>query len=125
MPIPSEEAFAIALEFACEDYQGLYELVWAFNGKFPEATDAGRLTAAQLAVTRLAREGLVSVLRTRWTSSEHEEIDTEAAVEILANPTCWRSPAESTDWSYYCFASTPAGDERYYGRRPGSDPPAG
>ena len=125
MPIPSEEAFAIALELACEDYEGLYELVWAFNGKFADAADADRLVAAQLAVTRLAREGLVSIFRTRWTSNEYEEIDTEAAVQLLANPAYWRSPAESADSSYYCFASTPAGDERYYGRSSHFDPPAG
>ena len=122
MPIPSEEAFAIALEDACEDYYGLYELVWAFNGKFAEASQAERLAAAQLAVTRLVREGLVSLFRTHWMSSEYEEVDTKAAVQILADAASWRSPADSPDASYYCFASTPAGDARYYGRRPDSDP---
>jgi hypothetical protein len=124
MTIPSEEAFAVALEDACEDYFGLYELVWDLNGKYAEASEAERLAAAQLAVTRLVREELATMFRTQWMSDGYEELDSKTALQLLADPASWRPPADSPDASYYCFASTPAGEALYF-QQASSDPKAG
>jgi hypothetical protein len=122
--IPAEEAFAVALSDACEDFYGLYELSWEFNGRFTAANEVERLAAAQAAVMRLVREGLATIFRTRWMTEVYDELGAEAAAQLLADPASWRSPADSPDASYYCFTSTPAGDACYF-RRPTAPPPAG
>jgi len=112
--ISDDTARGRALSNACEDYTGLYELVWEFNTQFPEASAAERLRAAQVALGGLIRDGLVVVYRTKWLSDGYSEVSSAEAGIIIANPESWRSPANTPDSRYYCFASTERGENEYY-----------
>jgi len=102
-----------ALANACEDYTGLYELVWEFNAQFPTAPPAERLRAAQTALSGLVHDGLAVVYHTKWLTDEYTELLPSEAVALVADPEAWRSPADTPDSRYYCFASTDRGEDEY------------
>jgi len=116
MHISDDVARDIALSDACEDYTGLYELIWEFNTQFPEATEQERLRAAQVALGGLVRDGLATVYYTRWLSDEYRELNRSDAESVIAQPESWRSPADQPEGEYFCFASTDAGEARYFKR---------
>ena len=116
MDISDTVAREIALSDACEDYTGLYELIWEFNTRFPHASSAERLRAAQAALRALLHEGLAAVYRTQWLSDEHFELATADAENAIGSPDSWCSPADRPDSMYFCFASTDEGDKRYFRR---------
>jgi hypothetical protein len=110
----------MALSDACEDYTGLYELVWEFNTRFPDAPEQERLRAAQAALGTLVRDSFVLVYCTRWLSDQYRELKRADAEAVIANAESWRSPADHPDGEYFCFASSDEGEAHYF-KRDGAD----
>lgn len=65
------------------DEQGVYEVWWAANGRYPDLPLSSRLAVAESVVRELLRDGRILLVRGEWIGPRHDReavLDTEAAL---------------------------------------------
>ena len=99
------EAERIALEMACEDYHGLYEIVWALNAAFPEVTKEQKISVATQAVDSLIQRGLIEMFESKWAAPQQPRLVPASLFYASADrPETW-DPGEI----FLAFAATEQG----------------
>jgi putative acetyltransferase len=108
--IKDAEADLITLEMACEDYHGLYEIVWALNTAFPKVAKEEKISVAGRVVDSLIKRGLIEIFEWQWKSSQQRPVPVSAFYAAVNRPETWE-PGET----FLAFAATEQGklsDER-------------
>jgi hypothetical protein len=86
------EAERAALDGACEDSFGLYEVDWTLNTSMPDVDPIERRRLARDAVKSLVLRGLVEVLR-RGSDGVELPVQPEHALSTVSSEDAWRVPA--------------------------------
>lgn len=116
--IDETEARRLVLSSANEDYCGLYEIIWEFNSRFPDAPLGEKYAAAECAIRTLHSEGLIELHRMIFTDDyrdhRYERLDPGAVDGTLSNPVSWYP-----DHAHIriVFSATQAGERAYYSGR--------
>ena len=103
---------SLAISYAHEDLNGLYELIWGLNSSHPEATAEERLSAAQAALLSLSSRGLVRLFSAEQPLENPVPVSTGLVEQVLSNRESWLPPDERAA-PHYCFATTEAGEHSY------------
>jgi hypothetical protein len=87
MPIdlpPDYESFkAEVISDQADDDQGVYEVWWSANTRYPDLPLSTRLAIAECVVRDLLRESRIALVRGEWIGPDHERVavpDQEAAL---------------------------------------------
>jgi hypothetical protein len=99
------------LASACEDYTGLYEIIWALNTSHPKIGETEKIVAAAAAVQSLLERGLIELFSSEWETQTHKPIFDKGFKRIANDSTTWRP-----EKMYFSFAATDAGERFYLGR---------
>jgi hypothetical protein len=81
------------------DSQGVYEVWWAANGRYPDLSLSARLAIAESVVNELLRDGRISLVRGKWIGPDHKRepiADSEAALRAWS--TWVPQPDEPVVW---------------------------
>ena len=54
------------------DAQGVYEVLWSANSRYPDQSLSRRLAIAESVVADLIREGRIALVRGEWIGPDHE-----------------------------------------------------
>ena len=100
------------LSDACEDYYGLYEIIWSLNNQFPDVPEDSKREVAQEALGNLVKKRLVSLYTTTWPGGTYVAVPGHQAQAVIAAGSSWASPPAAPT-KYYCFAATPEGEQAY------------
>ena len=100
------------LSDACEDYHGLFEVVWTLNTRFPDVSETVKRQVAELALGDLLNRGLVSLYTTTWPGTIYVPVAAHLARSAISDPASWAPPPEAPG-KYYCFAATPEGEQAH------------
>jgi hypothetical protein len=111
--IEAHFAESLAISYAHEDYNGLYELVWGLNSAHPQVPSTVRLRAAQAALHSLVSRGLVAVFAADDPLHAPESVPSAVIQQVLSDPDSWLPPNER-DAPHYCFATTEEGERCYF-----------
>jgi hypothetical protein len=111
-----EATESLALELACEDWYGIWEVLWSCNVRFPDAPAAVRAQLALQALRRLRDADLITFIRVPWPGPDgrqtYDAIPLED-VERELEGSGWRElPPRSEVW----FGATPEGERAYRSR---------
>lgn len=71
------------------DCQGVYEVWWSANSRYPGLPLSTRLAVAESVVADLLREGRVSLVRGEWIGPEHDREAVEDAQTSLRDWATW------------------------------------
>ncbi len=86
---PDYEEFKLeVLSDQARDAQGLYEVWWSANSRYPSLTLSGRLAIAESVVADLLQEKRIELVRGKWIGTEHPRepvTDVEAALRAFAS----------------------------------------
>src|SRR5258707_5880248 len=85
------EAERAALDGACEDSIGLYEVDWMLNSNMPDVDPIERRRLARDAVKSLVLRGLVEVLR-RGSDGVELPVRPEDALSTVSSEDAWHVP---------------------------------
>ena len=99
------------LAAACEDYTGLYEIIWALNTSHPEIGESEKIAAAATAVQSLLERGLIELFSSEWETQAHKPVSAKEFKRIANDVTAWRP-----EKIYFSFAATDVGEKFYLGR---------
>ncbi len=102
----------VALTNACEDYQGLHELVRYLNGREPHSTEAQRIAAASAALVELLKAGYVSLYSNVWATDNWQPLASDRQSAVALDPASYAPPPDPPG-TYYSFASTAEGERAY------------
>ncbi|MGX7680865.1 hypothetical protein ACSMXN_18420 [Jatrophihabitans sp. DSM 45814] len=81
------------------DSQGLYEVWWAANSRYPDLALSARLAIAEAVVRDLIRDGRVSLVRGRWIGPRHEREPIDDPEAVLRQWSAWvPQPDEAVVW---------------------------
>ena len=83
-----------------DDFYGLWEVDWHFNGRRPEWSREERITLVSSLVRRGFFEVFFGPLQT-----EQLPLEVDAALEALTNPSAWMPPLEGQAIGYYVTTS--------------------
>ena len=108
-----EKLRIVALSNACEDYQGLYELVWYLNGREPDLSRGEKVAAASAVLSQLLRDGYVSLYSSVWAVDDWHPVQPERQVGVAADPDAFADPPHPPG-TYFSYASTPDGERAYH-----------
>ena len=111
-PLDLDKLRTVALSDACEDYQGLYELVWYLNGREPSTPRADKVAAASAVLQDLLRTGHISLYTSVWAEGEFQPVPPEKQLAIAADPASYADPPQPPA-KYVSYASTPEGEQVY------------
>src|SRR5260221_7153607 len=90
------EAERAALDGACEDSIGLYEVDWMLNSNMPDVDPIERRQLARDAVRSLVLRGLVDVLR-RGSDGVELLVQPEHALSTVSSEAAWRVPGHGRE----------------------------
>ncbi len=99
--LPSDyEAFvADVISDQGRDSQGVYEVLWHANSRYPDLRLSSRVAIAESVVQELLRRGRVTLVRGKWIGPDHPR---EAVVDVAAtlrdNATWMPVPGEPVVW---------------------------
>jgi len=110
--IEPSQVSAMILSDACEDYYGLYEIIWSLNNQFPDVPEDSKREVAQEALGNLVKKRLVSLYTTTWPGGTYVAVPGHQAQAVIAAGSSWASPPAAPT-KYYCFAATPEGEQAY------------
>ena len=100
------------LSDACEDYHGLYEIIWALNTRYPDVPEGSKRAVAQMALDDLVTRRLVSLYTTTWPGKSYVAVSEQQAHAAIAVASSWGTPPNAPG-TYLCFAATPEGEQVY------------
>lgn len=100
------------LSDACEDYTGLYEILWSLNTAYPEMSEKTKLDVAREALSDLVMRGLVELFTATWPPQSYTSVPSSNAFSAIAADSSWAPPPEPPA-VFYAFAATPAGEQAY------------
>lgn len=107
-----------ALELACEDWFGIWELLWGVNSDRPELSPDDRANLATDALRRLRDRGHIRFIRVPWPgpsgSEEYASLPIEEVEAELERQGWKQVPPASDVW----FGATPEGEAAYRSRDP-------
>ena len=101
LELPSDyESFkASVVDDQYDDDQGVYEVLWAANTRYPGLALSSRLAVAESVVSELLSEGLVCLVRGEWTGSPSERDLVEDPLAALLDWSTWTlPPGEPVVW---------------------------
>jgi len=107
-----ERLRTVALSNACEDYQGLYELVWYLNGREPSSPRAEKVAAATAVIQDLLRAGHISLYSSVWAEPDFQPVPPDKQLAVAADPASYADPPQPPA-RYVSYASTPKGEQAY------------
>ena len=96
------------LELACEDYYGLYEIIWTLNASHPEISESEKIACATLAVQSLLNRGWIQLYSSEWPSQSHKLLSSSElrSISLSDDIELWQ-PSEQN----ISFAATDAGEK--------------
>jgi hypothetical protein len=109
LPADFEDFKASVLADQADDDQGVYEVWWAANSRYPHLPLSTRLAIAEQTVRELVRGGHVRLVRGRWIGSDHDRDpvpNTDAALLAWAT---WVPSDEDVVWLVDASASNEGG----------------
>ena len=115
MAIVLSDVLRLILEDACEDYHGLYEIIWALNTSHPDVGEDSKRQVAQQALSNLVKRGWVMLYSTAWPPRNFTPLSEDQFEAVINAPSSWGTSTNPPAVSYW-FASTPAGEEAYRSR---------
>jgi hypothetical protein len=81
------------------DSQGVYEVWWSANSRYPELPLSSRLAIAESVVGELLSEGRVTLVSGEWIGPEQEREPVPNAEETLRSWATWvPTPGEPVVW---------------------------
>ena len=82
-----------------EDCQGVYEVWWSANSRWPDLPLSTRLAVAESVVGDLLSDGRVALVRGEWIGPEHEREPVSDPDAVLRNWATWAlPPGEPVVW---------------------------
>jgi hypothetical protein len=112
-PETVERVRLIALSDANEDWTGLYELIWSLNRIYPDLEESEKVKMAVHALTSLIEAGLIELGLALWKTQAIRTVPPEEYSRAISNQDAWKSPDDVNGDTYYCFATTEAGEQAY------------
>ena len=97
------------LSLACEDYFGLYEIIWEVSKSNPEIGESEKILVAATAVQSLLNQGLIQLYDSQWSTQQHKPVSKSI---LYTNPKLWQ-PSEH----YVSLVATDAGEKVYFNKR--------
>jgi hypothetical protein len=76
-----------------DDDQGVYEVLWAANTRYPDLALSSRLAIAESVVSEFLSEGLVRLVRGEWTGPDSERDLVEDPSAALFDWATWTLPS--------------------------------
>jgi hypothetical protein len=114
MKILRNDAEAMLLSSANEDYTGLYEAVWELNSSYPNASLGEKYDAAVGAIRALLSSGLVALYKVNVSEAMYLDrylaIDKSDSWNLLENPVSWYPEYKG---ERIVFAATDKGERVY------------
>ena len=97
---PDYEAFkADVLSDQERDAQGVYEVWWSANSRYPDQPLSRRLAIAESVVADLIREGRIALVRGEWIGPDHERQPVSDQQTALLDWATWvPTPGEPVVW---------------------------
>jgi hypothetical protein len=81
------------------DDQGVYEVWWSANSRYPDLPLSTRLAIAESVVADLLRDGRVTLVRGEWIGPDHEREPVPNPGDALREATTWQpTPGEPVVW---------------------------
>jgi hypothetical protein len=110
-PISRVSVEAVIMDLACDDYTGLYEVLWRLNTLHPDTAPDLKRFVAQQAMSSLLSQRYVQLFRA-LRGGEHEQLSESRAEVLIRRPESWEPPGGPAD-EYCCVASTTGGEQAY------------
>ena len=112
--IKDEEDF---LACGLEDSFGLYEIVWYFNGKYPEDPVSRNYLLAEEMLKAALDKDFVKIYTEDFCTKEGaksvlKEVDKEESLKILLNPMTWYP--DMGESKRYSYLTTDLGEQRHH-----------
>jgi hypothetical protein len=94
------------LELACEDYYGLYEIIWMLNNSQPEISKTEKIRIADGVIRLLLDKGFIDLFSSEWKTQSHKVILQANYQKFLADDAAWQ-PGDN----YVSFTATKVGEK--------------
>lgn len=99
LPADYDDFKAVVLAEQQENSQGVYEVWWSANSRWPDVPLSTRLAIAESVVRDLLSEGRVTLVRGEWTGPEGEREPVPDPEAALRNWVTWAlHPTEPVVW---------------------------
>jgi hypothetical protein len=94
------------LALACEDYYGLYEIIWILNSSQSEISKNEKIRIAETVVRLLLNKGFIELFSSEWKTQSHKPIFQTDHQNFLTDDMAWQ-PGDN----YVSFTATKAGEK--------------
>ena len=102
------------LSNACDDFTGLYEVLWTLNRIHPDVPEDTKLAAAQHVVLTLLKLHFIQMYETTWQTPRYTPLLEAQADVVIRDPRSWNPPPQEGLGLYYCCTATREGERAYY-----------